>query len=153
MWFYPVLFITVALDQASKIMVRLHMQIGDSNEIWSGILHFTRYENSGAAFGMLQGYGRLFVPVAILAMFLILYYRKKGFIKGRLLEAGAALFAGGAFGNAIDRILFNQVTDFIAFQYHDGILNLADYALNLAIIFIMLAMLPQCLKARKAEPS
>lgn len=151
MRFYALLFITVALDQVSKMMVRLHMRIGDSNEIWSGVLHFTRYENSGAAFGMLQGYGRLFVPVAILVIVLILYWRKKGFFKGRLLEAGAALFAGGAIGNAIDRILFNQVTDFIAFQYHDGILNLADYALNLAVILIVLDMLSQWLKARKAQ--
>lgn len=151
LWFYALLFITVALDQVSKIMVRHHMQIGDSIEVWSGFLHFTRYENSGVAFGMLQGYGRLFVPVAILVIGLILYYRKKGYIKGRLLETGAALFGGGAIGNAIDRTLFNQVTDFIAFQYHDGILNLADYALNVAIILIALAMLFEWLEAMKAQ--
>jgi signal peptidase II len=153
MWFYAVLIITIALDQGSKMIVRLQMEVGDSIEVWRGILDFTRYENSGAAFGMLQGYGRWFVPVAVVAVGFILYYRNKGHFKGKLLETGAALFAGGAIGNAIDRVLFNQVTDFIAFQYHDGILNLADYALNLAVIVIVLEMVSQWFKTRKTQAS
>jgi lipoprotein signal peptidase len=55
-----------------------------------------------------------------------------------LLELGAGFLAGGAIGNAIDRVLFNQVTDFIIFGTSNGILNLADYALNVGIVLLLL---------------
>ena len=66
----------------------------------------------------------------------LLYYRKR---EGKrwLLEIGAGLLAGGAIGNAIDRILFNQVTDFITIGTNNGILNIADYTLNIGLVFLI----------------
>lgn len=54
---------------------------------------------------------------------------KNGYINGKLLETGITFYVGGAIGNSIDRVLFNQVTDFIDFSFRQGIPNLADYAL------------------------
>lgn len=53
------------------------------------------------------------------------------------METGTALLVGGAVGNAIDRILFNKVTDFVAFQHGHGILNLADIAINVGVLLIL----------------
>ncbi|BBH20013.1 hypothetical protein Back11_13580 [Paenibacillus baekrokdamisoli] len=151
MRFYIVFFIAILLDQVSKIWVRLHLPTGDSLEIWTGILHFTHYENSGAASSMFQGYGRLFVPVAILAVVFVLYFRRKGHLNRWLLDVGAALFAGGAIGNAIDRVLFNQVTDFIVFQSSNGIMNVADLVLNLAILLLGLDQLLKYWRNRRTR--
>jgi signal peptidase II len=139
--FYLIILFVVVIDQLSKLWIRMHLKVGDSIEVWRGILDFTHYENSGAAFSSFQGYGRLFIPVAILFVVIILYYRRKGVLKGFAKEMGAAFLAGGAIGNAIDRILFNQVTDFVHFQSGQGILNLADYSINIGIILFVMDML------------
>jgi signal peptidase II len=138
---YLTILFVVVIDQLSKLWIRLHLKVGDSIEVWSGILDFTHYENSGAAFSSFQGYGRLFIPVAILFVVIILHYQRKGVLKGLAKEMGAAFLAGGAIGNAIDRILFNQVTDFVHFQSGRGILNLADISINIGIILFVLDML------------
>lgn len=67
--------------------------------------------------------------------------RKNGHINGIFIEVGYGFYVGGAIGNAIDRILFNQVTDFIHLQSRGGILNLADYALNFGILLILIDVL------------
>ncbi len=119
-------------------------------EVLEGVLNFTHIQNSGAAFGLFEGYGRLFVPVAIIIAAACIYMLKKGHINGKLLETGIALYAGGAIGNAVDRILFNQVTDFIDFSFREGIPNLADYALIFGVVLIFIdATILEALKKRK----
>lgn len=153
--FYSVAILVIIIDQLSKYWVRAHFQVGDTVEIWEGVLHFTHIQNSGAAFGLFEGYGRLFVPVAILVAALCIHMLRKGELKGTIVEVGAALFVGGAIGNAIDRVLFNQVTDFIHFQFREGILNIADYALSfgLTMIFIDLIILDAIKKKKAAVQS
>jgi signal peptidase II len=141
MRFYFIALFVIALDQASKIGVRMNIEVGDSIVIWEQVLHFTRYENSGIARSMLQGYGRLFVLPAVFVIVMVMYYRKKGHLTGFGKEIGAALLVGGAIGNAIDRVLYNQVTDFIAFQFMDGILNFADHAIMWGGVLLLVSTL------------
>jgi signal peptidase II len=138
MRFYLVVLLVILADQASKHWVRLHLNVDENLEVWQGILYFIHYENGGAAFSMLQGYGRLFVLVAAFVVALVLYYRMKLKLKGIILDLGTALLVGGAIGNAIDRVLFNQVTDFIHFKWNHGILNLADFAINTGVILLLI---------------
>ena len=139
--FYSIIFVVLVLDQFSKFWVRMYVNVGETFELWKGVLSITHYENSGVAFSLFQGYGRLFVPFAVLIIFIINNYRKKMKNKRLLLEIGFGFLVGGAIGNAIDRIAFNQVTDFISFHYSHGILNLSDYAINIGIIFVLVDML------------
>jgi signal peptidase II len=138
MYFYVTALFVFIVDQISKILIRLNLPEGDSVVIWEGILHFTHYENSGAAGSSFQGYGRWFIIPAILVIIFVIRARKKGELRGFVLETGSAFFVGGAAGNMIDRILFNQVTDFLDFQYGRGILNMADVALNIGVLFFVL---------------
>lgn len=136
--FYSFAILVIFIDQLTKYLVRTYLNVGETVEIWEGVLNFTHIQNSGAASGLFEGYGRLFVPIAIIITVLCIYMLKKGYIKGKVLETGAALYVGGAVGNAIDRTLFNQVTDFIDFQFSKGIPNLADYALGIGLILILI---------------
>ncbi|TJY41066.1 signal peptidase II [Cohnella pontilimi] len=153
MMFFLTALTVLAIDQATKIAVRLHMKVGNSVPVWDEVLQFTRYENSGIARGMLQGYGRLSVPIAVFVTVMILYYRKKGLLNSSAQQIGAALLVGGALGNAIDRLLYNQVTDFIAFTFMDGILNVADYAIQFGILLIIAGMLREEWRSRKQARS
>ncbi|WP_453996284.1 signal peptidase II [Bacillus nitroreducens] len=150
--FYAVAIISIIIDQVSKYFIRAHLEIGDTIEVWKNVLHFTHIQNSGAAFGMFEGYGRWFVPVAIIVASVFVFMHKKGYIRGVLMEVGSGLYVGGAIGNAIDRILFYQVTDFVHFQFRGGILNLADYALNFGVLLILLdALVIDPIKKRRND--
>ncbi|WP_231514828.1 signal peptidase II [Oceanobacillus salinisoli] len=149
--FYLVAMLVIVIDQLSKYLIRETLHVGDTIEVWEGVLHFTYIQNSGAAFGLFEGYGRLFVPVAMIVTVLSMYMLRKGHINGKLLVIGTGLFVGGAIGNAIDRVLFNQVTDFIHFTYRQGILNFADYALSFGVLLILIdTLIMDVIKKRKS---
>lgn len=135
--FYSVVMLVIIIDQLSKYWIRAQLAVGETMVVWEGVLNFTHIQNDGAAFGLFEGYGRLFVPVALLIAVVSIYMLRKGYIKGRVLQIGLALYVGGALGNAIDRILFGQVTDFIHFSFRNGVPNLADYALILGVGLIL----------------
>lgn len=135
--FYILVMIVIVVDQVSKYWIRANLKVGEKKQVWQGVLKFSHYQNSGAAFGIFKGYGRLFVPVAILVAIVSIYMLETGEVNGRLVEIGLGLFVGGALGNAIDRTLFNQVTDFIQFKFVKGIFNIADYALILGVLLIL----------------
>ncbi|MBB6674420.1 signal peptidase II [Cohnella nanjingensis] len=134
MLLYIVTLLVVAVDQFSKIWIRAQLPLGDTIEVWPGVLRFTHIVNTGAAGSSFEGYGRLFVPVAIAVVIWVLYAKRKGQLEGAWLQTGAAFFVGGAVGNAIDRVLFNQVTDFIAWSGGRGIMNFADLAINIGVL-------------------
>jgi signal peptidase II len=138
MLFYLIAALTITVDQISKSLVRLHMHVGETREFWPNYLQFTHYENSGAAFSSFQGFGRYFVLIALALVIGILYYRRKGELRGLFIELGTGFLVGGAIGNAVDRAIFNQVTDFLTFGQENGILNLADIAINLGMLFIII---------------
>lgn len=135
--FYILAMIVIVVDQVSKYWIRANLKVGEKKQVWQGVLKFSHYQNSGAAFGIFKGYGRLFVPVAILVAIVSIYMLETGEVNGRLVDIGLGLFVGGALGNAIDRTLFNQVTDFIQFKFVKGIFNIADYALILGVLLIL----------------
>lgn len=137
MIFYVISILAVLADQAAKWVVRFNMQLGETIPFWSPYVQFTYYENSGAAFSSFQGYGKYFAIIAVVFVAAILYYRRKGELRGPLLETASGLLAGGAVGNAIDRVIFHQVTDFLVFGQRGGIMNLADLAINAGVLLII----------------
>lgn len=102
------------------------------------------------AFGLLSGFGSLFVPIALIVTVIGIYFQRKGYLKGKALKIGVAFYVGGAIGNAIDRILFSEVTDFIHFQFRQGILNFADYALSIGVLLILIDILVLETRKKKA---
>lgn len=100
----------------------------------------TYIENSGMAGGLLQGYGRLFGVVSVLFVAGVIYFRKKGAIKGRVMELGFAFLVGGAIGNGIDRLLFGQVTDFLLTR-RNGVLNVADHAIEIGVMLVVCSLI------------
>ncbi|KWX81063.1 signal peptidase II [Paenibacillus riograndensis] len=146
MLFYVITILVIIADQAAKWGVRSNMQLGETVQVWSGHLQFTYYENSGAAFSSFQGYGKYFAIIAVLFVAGIFYYRRKGELRGPILEAATGFLVGGAIGNAIDRVIYHQVTDFLVFGSRGGILNLADLAINAGGLLVVVHLLKEPLK-------
>ncbi|WP_416293399.1 signal peptidase II [Paenibacillus illinoisensis] len=151
MLFYFIALLVTLVDQGTKLAVRMYMEVGDMMRLGDSGMQLQHYENSGMAGSMFQGNARLFGVVAILFIAGILYYRRKGEIRGFWMQAGAGFMVGGALGNAIDRFVFAKVTDFLVFPSGRGILNLADVAINIGVILLVIGMLIRAFKSYRAK--
>ncbi len=145
--FYIVALLVVAADQLTKAWVRMHLEVGETLFLWGR--EWTRFENSGMAGSLLQGYGRLFGVLAVLFVSGVLVYRKKGEAQGTPIDVALGFLVGGAIGNGVDRLLFGQVTDFIVRS--GGILNVADHAIEIGAALLVLTMIVRWAKRIRAE--
>lgn len=136
MIFYVMAILVVLVDQTTKILIRSYLNIDDAFTLWG--IHLTHYENSGMAGSAFQGYARLFGIIAVLFVAGVIYYRRSGVFKGRINDISFGFLVGGAAGNGIDRLLFGQVTDFLVSRSGNGILNMADHAIEIGVILTLI---------------
>lgn len=87
--------------------------------------HLTYVENSGAAWGILQGRNVLLIAVSVILLVGLLFLRDKWLGKSLWSYYGVALVAGGAVGNLYDRIVYGYVVDFFDFLIWP-VFNVAD---------------------------
>jgi signal peptidase II len=95
------------LDQASKILVRQNLAIG---EAWAPIpalakiFTFTRVQNTGVAFGQMPGLGWVFMVINLVVLVAVLVYYPRIPDGQWLLRVASALILAGDLGNVIDRL-------------------------------------------------
>ncbi|MEW6676067.1 MAG: signal peptidase II [Nitrospirota bacterium] len=134
-----IVFLIIAIDQATKYLVSRYLNLFDAIEIFS-FLHLVNVRNTGAAFGMFKNVGNgFFITVSIIAIIFVIWLIAKD-SKGYF---SLSLILGGATGNLIDRTLLGHVVDFIDFsigRFHWPAFNVADASLTIGIglIFIRL---------------
>ncbi|TVY05397.1 signal peptidase II [Paenibacillus cremeus] len=146
MMFYVIAVLVVFVDQLCKILIRKNVMIDETFTLWG--MQLTHIENSGMAGGLLQGYGRLFGIVAFLFVAGIIYYRKTDKLKGKMRESGFAFLVGGAVGNGIDRLFFGRVTDFLVSRSGKGVLNMADHAIEVGVLLLVISFVIEYLKSQ-----
>lgn len=124
----------LAVDFASKQAVRLHWPLGTVIPV-TDFFNLVSARNPGAAFSMLAdagGWQRYFFLGLALLVSAVLMWMLLSPLRRR--EALAySLILGGALGNAIDRLLFGEVTDFLDFHVsgmHWPAFNGADVAIT-----------------------
>jgi signal peptidase II len=139
----------VAVDQATKAMVKASLPLHDSVTIIPGFLDFTHVLNSGAAFGILNGVDFPFktVAIAVIAMAALIgvgMYAASISHHQLIARVGLALIIGGAAGNLIDRVLAGSVVDFVDVYWrthHFWAFNVADSAISVGVAIMILDML------------
>jgi signal peptidase II len=141
--------VVVAIDQATKAMVRASVPVHDSITVIPGFFNITHALNSGAAFGILDGADFPF-KTAIIAIIAAAALIGVGMYAASLshhqlvARIGLALIVGGAAGNLIDRVLAGSVVDFADFyfrSYHFWAFNVADSAISVGVTMLILDML------------
>lgn len=100
------------------------------------IFDFSLAHNTGSAFGMFSGPGLtqhyFFVALAVTISIVLMVFIKNLKHHERHLALAYALIIGGAIGNAIDRVVYQYVVDFIHWFYQDWHyphFNVADMAI------------------------
>ena len=136
--------IIIALVQLTKYMIVKSLEIGDSVKVIKNLLYITSHRNEGAAWGILQGKMWLFYIVTIVVLvILIMFFKSEGYGKP-LIQFGLSLLIAGSIGNFIDRLFRSEVVDFIdtyIFGYNFPIFNVADAALTIGVIVLIIVIL------------
>lgn len=141
--YYVIALIIIALDQITKFLVVKNMELGESLTIIDNFLYITSHRNTGAAWGILAGQMWFFYIVTIVVVIALVYYMQKMAKTHVLLGISLALMLGGAIGNFIDRVMRQEVVDFvdtIIFGYDFPIFNVADSALTVGVGLLIIFM-------------
>lgn len=144
--YYSLAALVIFLDQITKWMVVKNMELGERIGIWDPWLGLLSHRNRGAAWGMLEGQMWLFTIVTIGVIIAILYFYHTE-AKGKpFFQVSLMILLGGAIGNFIDRLFLGEVVDFVdvlipVIDYHFPIFNIADAALTIAVVMLLIAII------------
>ena len=135
-------FVFLLLDQLSKWFVVFYLGLQQKLflNLNNQFINFYMAWNKGINFGLLEGdsvfqaYGLTAISIVISIVFLVWLRNASSFF----IHILAALVIGGALGNAIDRLLYGAVADFINITCC-GFRN--PYSFNLADVFIFIGLI------------
>jgi signal peptidase II len=143
---YALLFgiggLIIALDQWTKLLVRQNLAFGEMWSPWDWLAPYARivhWQNTGAAFGMLQGFNIVFSVLAVLVSLAIIYFIPKVPARDWPLRVAMAFQFGGAVGNLIDRVTLGQVTDFISVSTF-AVFNVADASITIGVVVLLFGL-------------
>ena len=134
----------VLIDQCMKILISKIMLNNSFKDMQLlPFLNIVFVRNTGVSFGMFSEWGmlgRYFFSIFSIAVgcFLILLAI---FSDTGVFRSSLALISSGALGNAIDRVYFGGVIDFIDFfiyNFHWPAFNFADIFITLGLILLLL---------------
>jgi len=134
------------LDQASKLYIAKNIPLYYSIEVVPNLFNITHIRNTGVAFGLFAGEKTMlttlfFLTISGIAIGVISYFYYISSYKNILTRVALALLLGGAIGNLIDRIRFQEVIDFIDlhwYHYHWPAFNIADSCITIGLgLFIL----------------
>lgn len=133
--------ILLLLDQWSKQLAVLHLKNAPSRELIPGVLELHYLENTGMAFGMLEGKRVFFLLLCLVffaaAAYVFLRIPKNTYYLPILIIL--AFMTAGAAGNFIDRAFRGYVVDFIYISLiHFPIFNLADIYVTVSAVLLVL---------------
>ncbi len=135
--FWGAALAVIALDQATKGLVRANLERG---EIWPDAdwpLRIRYVTNTGAAFGILQDQTVFLTVMAFIGLAAIyLYYRYPPFDHW-IAPVAIGMMLGGAVGNLIDRVRLGRVTDFIDLPHYPAF-NIADSSIFVGVAILIL---------------
>jgi signal peptidase II len=133
-----VLLAVVALDQLSKRIVEHSIVPGDERRLLPGV-EIVNTRNRGVAFGFLPGRHVIVTVLVVLALLVLLVYFARN-SERRLVWLPTGLVLGGALGNILDRVRVGSVTDFIELPLGWPPFNLADAAITLGVLTLLIVI-------------
>ncbi|HAA90809.1 MAG: signal peptidase II [Rhodospirillaceae bacterium] len=134
------------LDQLSKWIILLWVMQPPARLEVTGFFNLVLVWNSGVSFGFFQSdsiWGPILLGALTVGIIVFLFFWLKN-AETRLTAISIGLVMGGALGNLVDRIIHGAVVDFLdfhAFGYHWPAFNVADSAITVGVVIIILESL------------
>lgn len=139
--FQVLAIILVIIDQVSKFLciefLPNYAITGEKVEVIKDFFYLKLVYNTGAAFSILSDSTWLLGFISIAAVVGIEYYIFKYKPKDKIINIILVVLVAGAFGNLIDRVFFQKVTDFLSFIIFGNefaTFNFADICVTLSCI-------------------
>jgi len=150
--------LVIAADLLTKEFVYQPLKdTGRDYIIIKKVLVLTPVENTGASFGIFQDSTTALaiismITVVIVSVLQVFTIKNRNFF----LRSGLVMIIAGGIGNLVDRLTLGYVRDFVYFELIDfAVFNLADSALTVGVIFILIFILfyymPEDKKKAKKE--
>lgn len=144
-------FLVAVVDQVAKYLVMQNLpHMSDHWVVIPGLFNISHVRNTGAAWGMMQGFNMGLVIVSVIMLVVITMFRRHFMSDTRFYRVIVGLMVGGIVGNLIDRLRLGFVMDFLDFywtSHHFPSFNVADSAICTGVgLYILL----QFLDGRKA---
>ncbi|ART76275.1 signal peptidase II [Sutcliffiella horikoshii] len=139
--YYLIALGIIIVDQLTKWLVVRYMEIGENIPIIHNFLYLSSHRNRGAAWGILEGQMYFFYIITVGVVIGLIVYLQKLPKDQPWMKLALSLMLGGAIGNFIDRLLHQEVIDFIntfIFTYDFPIFNVADSALVIGVGIILI---------------
>jgi signal peptidase II len=138
----------VALDQATKALVRATVDQGDREAVFPGV-EIVHTRNTGVAFGALAGGGVVVTVVIVIALAALLAYFATH-VRRPLVWLPTGMLLGGAIGNVIDRARSGAVTDFVQLPLGFPPFNVADMSITFGVVVLLYVLEQHDEAARRA---
>jgi signal peptidase II len=124
----------IALDQATKALVRSSVALGDRDGVLPGI-DVVHVRNDGVAFNTFAGGGTIVTVIIAAALIALLAYFATH-LDRPLVWLPTGMLLGGAVGNIIDRVRDGAVTDFIKLPAWPAF-NVADISITFGVLVLL----------------
>lgn len=119
--------VLVAADQLVKFLVRANIPLGGEVPFIPHVLKLTYWQNTGAAFSLLDQHTWLLTIISALVSAFIILALVKRWVSHPVGRTFLAVVLAGAVGNLIDRLFLGYVTDMFQTIFMDfAIFNVAD---------------------------
>jgi signal peptidase II len=144
---YGILFliagIVILLDRWSKDLIRTSLAMGEvyRPDLWlSQYARIVHWQNSGAAFGIFQQFGGIFMVLSLIVSAVIIYYFPQVPRNEWIIRLAMGLLLGGALGNLLDRLMHQGfVTDFLSVADFP-VFNVADASISIGVVVLFIGM-------------
>jgi signal peptidase II len=136
--------IACAADQAAKLWLLRVYDLGAKGAVsLTPFLDLVLIKNKGISYGLFQQEGPLgqWALLALKAIAVVLLWIWLTRATSRLTALALGLIIGGAFGNAIDRLAYGAVMDFVHFHVTTASWRFSWYVFNLADVAIVVGVL------------
>ena len=140
---YVVAIFILILDQISKSLIEIYFKLNESVIIIKNFFSLTVVHNTGGAWSILNNHGYIFIIASILALFILVKFMFS--FKNNLRNNIAfACTCAGIMSNLADRLFLGYVRDFLDFKilgYDYPIFNIADIAIVIGVILLIIAII------------
>ena len=137
-------FSLALLDQSTKYLIRNRLDLGDSVAVIDGFFNIGYVRNSGAAWGMLAGFGTGLIVLSVVMLIVLVAFRKHFITDTLPHRIATGLMLAGIVGNLIDRVRLGYVVDFLHFywrQHSFPSFNVADSAICVGVVIYMISQM------------
>lgn len=139
LFFLPISFIVLLLDQITKRWVMNTMYYGSSKSVIGNFLQFTYIRNPNSVFGLRVGGAVVSTSLTVIAFIFVMFLFFKA--DNKFFLVSLSFIIGGALGNLTDRLLYMEVIDFIDVgvnRWRWPTFNVADSFVTIGLVLIVI---------------